>query len=294
MGLYGKNLVVLDGTKIEASESKRKHYSLNKLSKVRELAQNKINDYIHQLEVNDNLDENNNDFDRESFISAIKSLEEKLQYYRDLDTKIVLNDESEINFTDPDAKTVKFGASQGTDVGYNVQTVVDTKNKLIVTYDVINNSADQGQLYNMSKKAKEIFTVDSIEVLADKGYFHTKDFIKCSEESIIPYVAKPTYSNSIGDTIYFSEKFKYLKDEDLYICPEGQKLYCNTKKINTKKINAKQKKYFNYDACGACKNKLKCTSSSKGRTITRKETEDFVENVNNRVKECKAKFKKIF
>jgi hypothetical protein len=113
-----------------------------------------MNEYIHQVELNDNLDEDNNDFDRESVISAIKSLEEKLEYYRDLDTKIVLNYESEINFTDPDAKTVKFGAHQGTDVGYNVQTVVNAKNKLIVTYDVINNSADQGQLYNMSKKAK--------------------------------------------------------------------------------------------------------------------------------------------
>jgi hypothetical protein len=124
--------------------------------------------------------------------------------------------------------------------------------------------------------------VDSIEVLADKGYFHTEDFIKYSKESIIPYVAKPTYSNSIGDTIYFSDKFKYLKDENLYICPEGQKLYCNTKKIN-----AKQKKYCNYDACGACKNKLKCTSSSTGRTITRKKTEDFVKNINIVLKKVK-------
>ena len=42
-------------------------------------------------------------------------------------------DVNEINLTDNDARTVKFGAHQGTDVGYNVQAVVDCKNKLITT-----------------------------------------------------------------------------------------------------------------------------------------------------------------
>jgi hypothetical protein len=37
------------------------------------------------------------------------------------------NEISELNFTDPDAKTVKFGAHQGTDVGYNIQSAVDSK-----------------------------------------------------------------------------------------------------------------------------------------------------------------------
>ena len=44
--------------------------------------------------------------------------------------------ENEINLTDSDARTVKFGAYQGTDVGYNIQAVVDAKNKLITTFEV--------------------------------------------------------------------------------------------------------------------------------------------------------------
>lgn len=43
-------------------------------------------------------------------------------------------------------KTVKFGGNQGTDVGYNVQSVVDTKNKLITTFYVTNISPDQGAI----------------------------------------------------------------------------------------------------------------------------------------------------
>lgn len=60
---------------------------------------------------------------------------------------------------------MKFGSNKSTNLGYNIQVAVDAKNKLISTYDVIKNSAVQGQLYNMSKKVKDIFNVDSMEVL---------------------------------------------------------------------------------------------------------------------------------
>lgn len=46
LGLYGKELIAVDGTKLEASASKRKHYSKNKIAKMKELVQSKINEYI--------------------------------------------------------------------------------------------------------------------------------------------------------------------------------------------------------------------------------------------------------
>ncbi len=234
LGLYGKELIAVDGTKLEASASKRKHYSRNKLAKMKELAEHKIKEYLHEIEMNDRIDDKGSNLDNATLINAIQKLEEKVAYYDDLEANLVKNDENEVNFTDSDAKTVKFGANQGNDVGYNVQTSVDSKNKLIVTFDVINNSADQGQLYNMSKKSKDVFNVESIETLADKGYFDTEDFKKCEEKDIIVYVSRPRYSNSIGDSRYFSDKFKYLKDENAYICPDGQRLSCITKKIDAK------------------------------------------------------------
>lgn len=57
LGLYGKELIAVDGTKIEASASKRKHYSKNKISKMKELSQNKINEYMHDLEKNDLIED---------------------------------------------------------------------------------------------------------------------------------------------------------------------------------------------------------------------------------------------
>jgi hypothetical protein len=46
----GKELIAVDGTKLEVSASKRKHYSKNKISKMKNLVQSKMNEYIHDLE----------------------------------------------------------------------------------------------------------------------------------------------------------------------------------------------------------------------------------------------------
>ena len=84
----------------------------------------------------------------------------------------------------------------------------------------------------MSKKAKDIYKVKTLEVLADKGYFDSNDIHQCEREEIITYVSKPCYSNGIGDSRYFSEKFKYdnklilifvLKETD-YILLQGKKI----------------------------------------------------------------------
>jgi len=286
LGLYGKELIAIDGTKIEASASKRKHYSKNKISKMKELTQKKINEYIHDLEKSDLVDETEDTkFEKEKIQQAIKILETKLNEYTEFEKMLEENEISEMNITDPDAKTVKFGAHQGTDVGYNIQAAVDSKNKLIAAFGVTNNSADQGELYNTAIITMEKFNVESIEALADKGYFEVADLKKCEENGITCYVSKPRYSNSTGDSIYFNDKFIYNPQDNNYICPEGQILVCKTKKKDVK-----ERKYANHQACGNCTCKEKCTTSKAGRILTRKTDEDIADVVNKRTKKNKSKY----
>lgn len=288
LDLYGKELITIDGTKLEASAWKRKHYSKNKLAKMKEIAQAKIIEYLHDLEKNDRLEENDEvKLNKNKIEEAIKKLENKMNEYAELDKVLEDHEVNEINFTDPDAKTVKFGAHQGTDVGYNVQAAVDSKNKLIAAFEVTSNSADHGELYSLGTKAKEVFDVESIECLADKGYFDPDDLKNCEENDIICYVSKPSFSNSTGDSIYFNDKFKYNPENNTYTCPEGQILECITKKED-----AGGRKYANYAACADCSCKDKCTTAKKGRIITRKPNEDYVEIVDKRTKENKSKYSK--
>lgn len=284
LGLYGKELVAIDGTKLEASASKRKHYSRKKISKMKEIAKSKIKEYFHDISMADESDE---DYEEncDSMRKNIKDLTKKLDYYIELENKMDECGQDEINLTEKDARTVKFGANQGTDVGYNVQSVVDAKNKLITTFEVNNLSPDQGQLYNMAVKAKEIYDVDELEALADKGYFDTFDIAKCKEEDIVTYVSKPIYANKTGDSRYFSNKFKYNKETDTYTCPEGKTLF-----LISKKDNIHNKKYRNTDACNSCINRDKCTKAKYGRSISRNEYSDAVDEMTDRLEKYKTKY----
>ena len=66
---------------------------------------------------------------------------------------------NEISTTDPDARLMAVNNNE-VDVCYNVQTVVDSKHKLVVDCDVINNPKDHGQLIKMSKRAKLVYHQD--------------------------------------------------------------------------------------------------------------------------------------
>ena len=90
--------------------------------------------------------------------------------------------ETEISTTDADARLMKVN-NNGLEVSYNVQTVVDQKHKLVVDSEVINNPADLGQLNKMSLKAKEIFEVEELKSIADKGYYSSNDLVKCEGHS---------------------------------------------------------------------------------------------------------------
>ena len=64
------------------------------------------------------------------------------------------------------------GDGRKLDVHYNMQTVVDSKNRLIVACEVINCANDSGSLYPMSLEAKDVLAVDNFTNLADRRYYN--------------------------------------------------------------------------------------------------------------------------
>lgn len=133
---------------------------------------------------------------------------------------------TEISTVDSDSRLME-NKKNGLEMGYNLQVAVDAKNKLIVDFDITQNPSDQGNLNSMSLKAKEVFgkdEKDELELLADKGFYQAEDLMKCEENNTITYVSKQTYSNSTNDKDFYTDKFKYDKDKDVYICPANQEL----------------------------------------------------------------------
>jgi transposase len=75
------------------------------------------------------------------------------------------------NFTDPESRIMKDGASKGFEQAYNAQIVVESTAQIIVAEDITQESNDKKQLVPMLVKTKENLGNLPENVSADAGYF---------------------------------------------------------------------------------------------------------------------------
>ncbi|MGL5757201.1 MAG: IS1182 family transposase [Paraclostridium sp.] len=260
MGLYEGKILALDGTRLEANASKRKNYSLKKLAIQKAEAYSNLEEYI--------LKKNK---------SKIEYYQSKLKFYDEIETFLNDNNLTSINLTDPDAKTVKFGASNGTDVGYNIQSVVDSKEKLILTLDVSDSAEDGSSLIPLALKTKKKLNGEKFFLIADKGYYSARKMQFCYKHNIITCIPKIRYSSSIKNKEYSLERFSYNSKDNTFVCPEGAIL------SNVYSSKSKTECFANAKACNECQNSKLCTTSSTGRKITRARGESALANKFNKI-----------
>lgn len=287
--LFGNEVIAVDGSKFRASNSKKNNFNEKKLNRKIKYIEESIDKYEMTADKNDNEETNSRKLTKEEIKQRIAELKTRKNQYVRYKKQMEETGITEISTVDPDSRLMGVN-NNGIDVCYNVQTVVDSKYNLIVDYDVINNPTDQGQLSKMSTKAKEVFEVESVKVLADKGYYNAEDLKECESKNIITYIAKQTFANSTGERAFYGDKFIYNKEDNIYLCPMGQTLKCVRKKLideNTKTLN-----YKNKNACITCINKSKCTENKNGRTISRSIDQDFLDIVDKRKEENKELYRK--
>ena len=130
--------------------------------------------------------------------------------------------DKQVSLTDPDCRSMQTRGNGI--VGYNVQTAVDVKHHLIPVHDVTNSGSDRDQLNSMAEKARQAMGVETLEVLADAGYYNGKEIVACEDDEITTYVPKSNTSNSKAEGRFSKEDFQYIAEDDEYRCPAGQRL----------------------------------------------------------------------
>ncbi len=245
-GLFGKELVAIDGTKFRACNSKKNNYSVKKLERHIKYLDEKIDKYIQELDKYDTIETCDRKPDAGEIKKRIKELRSRKDKYEGYKKQLKESGKNEISTTDPDARLM-CNNNNNVDVSYNVQTTVDSKHKLIADYKVTQKPNDLGELDNMALRAKKLFGGKEFEALADKGYYKAEDLKKCVENGITPYVTKQIYSNGTGDKDFYADKFKYDKDKNIYICPAGKELYYHRDRTKKSK-GIIGYEYRNYDA----------------------------------------------
>ena len=92
-----------------------------------------------------------------------------MQRLKALEVQRLAAPDQQISLTDPDSRSMATSGRGSGVVGYNVQAAVDTEHHLIIAHDVINVGNDRAQLADMSKKAKAVLGVETLDVVADRG-----------------------------------------------------------------------------------------------------------------------------
>jgi hypothetical protein len=162
-------------------------------------------------------------------------------------------------------------------VGYNVQSAVDTKHHLIVAHEVTNVGSDLAQLSNMSEQARVAIGSETIEVVADRGYFSGEEILVCEQAGTV-YLPKPITSGINAKGRFGKQDFFYVAENDVYLCPAGEQLtYHYTNEEDGKTLH----RYWT-TACQTCELKSKCTTG-KERRISRWEHEAVLEAVQTRL-----------
>ncbi len=210
----------------------------------------------------------------------IAKLKKEMARLKVLDVERQASEDQQISLTDPDARSMATSGRGSGVVGYNVQAAVDCEHHLIVAHEVTNVGHDRAQLSPMAKQTKATLGVDKLAVVADRGYFDSEQILACDQAGITVTLPKPQTSGNKAKGRFVKADFRYVADEDVYVCPAGERL----KYYYTNQENGLTLRRYWTNACRTCAIKDQCTTG-KQRRITRWEHEHVLEAVQRRLDE---------
>lgn len=305
-GLLSLETVAIDGTKLRGQNSLNNVYHRKEIEKIQNKIEEKIAEYMEELDIEDmkeveSIKIENNDRSKNVIekLNKIKKYQNKVE---NIQKEFEENKEIEVIFSND--KDSRFQSDKGkVRPGYNAQTVVDSTNKLIVANDVTNECNDLNQTIPMVKELKELKKELGIEkkteVLEDAGYFNEKEIINFKDDSqielFIPDKKEVRKERNQDDKIpsreYEIDKFKYDKEKDKFICPEGKELYKTHTNPGTENSG---RKVFEYHckSCDNCEKRNKCTNNKRGRSITVSINKEYMDKFKEKMKD-KESVKKI-
>ena len=271
--------IAIDSFKIRACNSLKNNFNERKLKQHIEYIDNKIAEYEDAL--NEAEDE-----EKQEIEIKIEQKNQQKEKYQNVKQQLSEQNQEQISLTDPDARAVVLHRNI-VNVGYNIQASVDAKHKLLVECDT-GEVNDTHALAPVAIATKELLKLESMNVLADKGYHTGEQLKQCDDHNITCYVSpKAPATKNIG--LYPVTDFAYDYSTDSYTCPAGNRMTSNGRfytHSSKGKITPYKFKRYQTPACKTCTFRNKCTASERnGRCIDRSEYAGIIEENQKRVSE---------
>ena len=184
-GLYKKELVAIDGTKVRAQNADGKCYNREILVKKISRIDTHIEEYMGALKKNDESGEDDDEEDGQRS-DTLSRLSERREKYVGYLTHLRNSKDTQALETDPESH--RMHTRNGFHCCYNVQTAVDTESHLVCEYELTNKGNDMGQLSGLAKQTRKLLDADKLSVVADKGYDSKEDVLNTLMQGILPSV----------------------------------------------------------------------------------------------------------
>ncbi len=281
IGLLATASVAIDGSKFKAVNNRDRNFTAAKMQRRMAQIEKSVARYLDQLDTADRQEPSDaRSMKITRLTEKIAKLKEEMKRLGAIDAQMQAAPDRQISLTDPDSRSMATSGRGSGVVGYNVQAAVDTEHHLIIAHEVINVGNDRGQLAEMSTKAKAVLGTEQLDVVADRGYFSSEEILACDRAGITVTLPKPQTSRAKAQGRFGKQDFRYLAEEDVYICPAHQRL---TYRFTSEEKGLTLHRYWT-NTCSTCPIKHRCTTV-KERRVSRWEHEHVLEAVQRRLDE---------
>ena len=272
--------IAIDSFKIRAQNSLKNNFNEKKIKRHINYIDNKIAQYEEELD---------KEFDQQTQ-DKLAHNKTKKENYQALFEQLKNTTDGQISTNDPDARAVVF-QQRSVKIGYNVQAVSDSKNKMLIAADT-GDVNDAKALAVMIEKAQENIGKpegqEKMNVLADKGYHSGRELKACQELGATSFISPKESSSKKANPDFAMEAFKYDPKEDTYTCPNNALMKTTGTWYYKNQKNGRipyQVKHYKTKACNGCPLRTQCTTNKSGRIIERTEYQEYVDQNNQRVNE---------
>jgi transposase len=183
--------------------------------------------------------------------------------------------DKQISLTDPDAAPMRQSGSGRTVLGYRDHYIVDGGKARIILSALVTPASimDNTPMLDMVNWTCAKWNLSPSTVTADAKYGTAPNIAGLEKAGIKAFVPIPDISKRTG--LYHSDQFQYNREENHYICPQGQILKLHARRRGEQVISYRALA----QVCNACPVKHECTRSKSGRQIFRSFHQEFIERV---------------
>jgi transposase len=219
LGLLSTASVAIDGSKFKAVNNRDKNFTQAKVEKRRTQLEESVARYLAQLDTADRQEPSESiELKKTHLKEKLEKLKSEMQKLEAVEQQVLASPDKQISLTDPDSRSMATSGRGSGVVGYNVQIAVDTEHHLIVHHEVTNVGSDRSQLASTATAAKEVLGVETLEAVADRGYFNGEEIKACDDAGITVTLPKPMTSGAKSAGRFGKQDFVYKPEDDVYLC----------------------------------------------------------------------------